>query len=293
MGELISFLYRNSTPEKEEFIKELYLLLQEAGIEDYVIEIDNILMQEGYKENFVIETMVEHELADRAYRLLLNFFIIVRQDHNLSYYTRLIKFLNNLENSLNSKEVISLVNEELTAREQFDVWLQTYLPEYYIDLSDFIFDVRPTFVENLIQLHEGRIDIEPMGYDEELNCRVTTIKRVLNTIYPNTSSDELRERISSLDLIKSYGFTKLMDKQTFYINHLNKINNDIKDSTLVCVDIILYALMMDDETHDIKLTIDEIINKKWLDTRQIMEINKTMKSILDKVGDLCKNQNIS
>ena len=282
MDELSDFLNEYVPPERSALIVKLYNLLNNQGVIEHQIVIDDWLVRQANTEIPAITMGIESELIHYANTYLLRAYIVTVKDSTLVNYIRLIEFLNRLENSVESNLILSTMNENLTAIEQLLHWIELMESTIYNDMFELIVDVRDRLIDNIRDIHENRAEITPVAYPPGYEDRIKRIK----LLYA-----ELPTHV--MDTLVSYTVLRRGDFKQFYtIDELTRrystmVNKSENDSKYVAIDIIAFALMCEHNPAELSETVKAIASKWYVDTYFIMDLMGHIEHILKTKGELC------
>lgn len=282
MDELSDFLNEYVPPERSALIVKLYNLLNNQGVIEHQVVIDDWLVRQANTEIPVITMGIESELIHYANTYLLHAYIVTVKDSTLVNYIRLIEFLNRLENSVESNLILSTMNENLTATEQLLHWIELMESTIYNDMFELIVDVRDRLIDNIRDIHENRAEITPVAYPPGYEDRIKRIK----LLYA-----ELPTHV--MDTLVSYTVLRRGDFKQFYtIDELTRrystmVNKSENDSKYVAIDIIAFALMCEHNPAELSETVKAIASKWYVDTYFIMDLMGHIEHILKTKGELC------
>lgn len=282
MDELSDFLNEYVPPERSALIVKLYNLLNNQGVIEHQIVIDDWLVRQANTEIPAITMGIESELIHYANTYLLRAYIVTVKDSTLVNYIRLIEFLNRLENSVESNLILSTMNENLTAIEQLLHWIELMESTIYNDMFELIVDVRDRLIDNIRDIHENRAEITPVVYPPGYEDRIKRIK----LLYA-----ELPTHV--MDTLVSYTVLRRGDFKQFYtIDELTRrystmVNKSENDSKYVAIDIIAFALMSEHNPAELSETVKAIASKWYVDTYFIMDLMGHIEHILKTKGELC------
>lgn len=282
MDELSDFLNEYVPPERSALIVKLYNLLNNQGVIEHQVVIDDWLVRQANTEIPVITMGIESELIHYANNYLLHAYIVTVKDSTLVNYIRLIEFLNRLENSVESNLILSTMNENLTATEQLLHWIELMESTIYNDMFELIVDVRDRLIDNIRDIHENRAEITPVAYPPGYDDRIKRIK----LLYA-----ELPTHV--MDLLVSYSVLRRGDFKQFYtVDELTRrystmVNKSENDSKYVATDIIAFALMSEHNPAELSETVKAIASKWYVDTYFIMDLMGHIEHILKTKGELC------
>lgn len=282
MDELSDFLNEYVPPERSALIVKLYNLLNNQGVIEHQVVIDDWLVRQANTEIPAITMGIESELIHYANTYLLRAYIVTVKDSTLVNYIRLIEFLNRLENSVESNLILSTMNENLTAIEQLLHWIELMESTIYNDMFELIVDVRDRLIDNIRDIHENRAEITPVAYPPGYEDRIKRIK----LLYA-----ELPTHV--MDTLVSYTVLRRGDFKQFYtIDELTRrystmVNKSENDSKYVAIDIIAFALMCEHNPAELSETVKAIASKWYVDTYFIMDLMGHIEHILKTKGELC------
>lgn len=282
MDELSDFLNEYVPPERSALIVKLYNLLNNQGVIEHQVVIDDWLVRQANTEIPAITMGIESELIHYANTYLLRAYIVTVKDSTLINYIRLIEFLNRLENSVESNLILSTMNENLTAIEQLLHWIELMESTIYNDMFELIVDVRDRLIDNIRDIHENRAEITPVAYPPGYEDRIKRIK----LLYA-----ELPTHV--MDTLVSYTVLRRGDFKQFYtIDELTRrystmVNKSENDSKYVAIDIIAFALMCEHNPAELSETVKAIASKWYVDTYFIMDLMGHIEHILKTKGELC------
>lgn len=282
MDELSDFLNEYVPPERSALIVKLYNLLNNQGVIEHQVVIDDWLVRQANTEIPAITMGIESELIHYANTYLLRAYIVTVKDSTLVNYIRLIEFLNRLENSVESNLILSTMNENLTAIEQLLHWIELMESTIYNDMFELIVDVRDRLIDNIRDIHENRAEITPVTYPPGYEDRIKRIK----LLYA-----ELPTHV--MDLLVSYTVLRRGDFKRFYtVDELTRrystmVNKSENDSKYVAIDIIAFALMCEHNPAELSETVKAIASKWYVDTYFIMDLMGHIEHILKTKGELC------
>jgi hypothetical protein len=282
MDELSDFLNEYVPPERSALIVKLYNLLNNQGVIEHQIVIDDWLVRQANTEIPAITMGIESELIHYANTYLLRAYIVTVKDGTLVNYIRLIEFLNRLENSVESNLILSTMNENLTAIEQLLHWIELMESTIYNDMFELIVDVRDRLIDNIRDIHENRAEITPVAYPPGYEDRIKRIK----LLYA-----ELPTHVT--DLLVSYTVLRRGDFKQFYtVDELTRrystmVNKSENDSKYVAIDVIAFALMSEHNPAELSETVKAIASKWYVDTYFIMDLMGHIEHILKTKGELC------
>lgn len=282
MDELSDFLNEYVPPERSALIVKLYNLLNNQGVIEHQVVIDDWLVRQANTEIPAITMGIESELIHYANTYLLRAYIVTVKDSALVNYIRLIEFLNRLENSVESNLILSTMNENLTAIEQLLHWIELMESTIYNDMFELIVDVRDRLIDNIRDIHENRAEITPVAYPPGYEDRIKRIK----LLYA-----ELPTHV--MDTLVSYTVLRRGDFKQFYtIDELTRrystmVNKSENDSKYVAIDVIAFALMSEHNPAELSETVKAIASKWYVDTYFIMDLMGHIEHILKTKGELC------
>lgn len=277
------FLTEHTTPERRDMLMKTYDLLVTLGHVDHELNIDNLVALYGSVETVAIVMLIEEELMNACHMLLLSYFIVCRKETSLPPYLQLLDFLNYIENTIESETIIHFYNEELTALDQFMSWVEVFRNDLLTEIGSLILDITPSLIENIIQTHELKVDVEVVEFDQTFHDKIKYLKS-LKEISPY--------ELLPIKLIKSQTIKSLMNLDDISAQY-NKLvySEDAHNSEATPFNIVGLAMLSFNDINSLKADIIVLINALYDDLKKTTLIMREIDKILDPSGELCKIMN--
>lgn len=173
-----SFISENTTPTRRDLLMHANELLITLGYTDHELDIENVIGVQGSLDNSIIVSIIENDLLVACEKLALKYFIVTRQDNDIRPYIHLFDFLSYLENTIDSETLLHYYNEELSALDQFNSWVDVFRTDLSTQISDLVLDVMPSLIENIVQSHELKVEHVPIERDEKFHSKIRCLKHL-------------------------------------------------------------------------------------------------------------------
>lgn len=276
------FLTDYATPHRRDLLVDTYDKLVSLGHVDHEINIENFVSLQGSIDTTTIISLIENELLEACHTLALKYYIVCRKEDKLRPYLLLLEVLDYLENTIESTTLIYHNNDELEPIEQFLSWVDVFRNDLSTDISDLILDVMPSLIDNILETHELKVDVEPIEHDEPFHQKIGRLK-----ILRGISSHELL----AVKLIKRNEIKNLMS-----LDLLNrKFNKSVYaldvDPTTTALNVISLAIMSKNDIGSLGHDSKSLTNLLYDDVKKTMSITDNIDRILNQAGDLCKTMN--
>lgn len=283
MNLLDKFIKDNSTEERSELLLRTDELLIALGHHDHQLNIDNLAALEGSVETMALLLLIESELLNACNALLLKYYIVCRKDDSLLPYHSLLEFLNYIENTIESSTVIYYYNDELSAEEQLLSWVEVFRPDLDHDISTLILDVMDTLIENIMEIHELKTDVESTDIDEAFIGKLSYIK----VVRASTELDLLPVRLVRDQIIVN---TLTIDQ---IVSRFAKsiYSDDTLDPTLTPYNLIGFCTLTNNTIETLAHDSKTLCNILYTDVTKVNMLTHAIDTLLRPTGDLCKTMN--
>lgn len=283
MNPLDKFLNDNMVVERAQLLIHVNELLIKLGHHDHVHNIDNLLPLHGNVETMQVLMLIESELIQACHSLSLMYHVVCRREYNVLPYLSLLQFLDYIENTVESETVIYYYNEELTPEEQLLSWVEVFRVDLEFDISTLILDVMPTLIDNIIQIHELRVDVVPVEYNEDFHNKLKFVK-VLKNSTVNT--------ILPVKLIQDQIITNTLTVEQIYKQFATMIySNDAIDSSFTAINIVGFCLITNDTVDNVRNNSHNLTNMLYSDVKKVNILINKIDEVLNPTGELCKTMN--
>lgn len=283
MNLLDKFIKDNTTEERSELLLRTNELLLSLGHHDHELNIDNLAALEGSVETMALLLLIESELLNACDALLLKYYIVCRKDDNLLSYLSLLEFLSYIENTIESSTVIYYYNDELSAEEQLLSWVEVFRPDLEHGISTLILNVMDTLVENIMEIHELKSDVESTEIDEEFIGKLSYIKAVR----ASTQLDLLPVRLVRDQIIK----TTLTIEQIASRFGKSIYSDDTLDPALTPYNLIGFCTLTSNTVETLAHDSKTLCNLLYTDVTKVNMLTHAIDTLLSPTGDLCKTMN--
>lgn len=283
MNVVDKFLTDYTTPERRDLFMRTYELLTSLGHVDHELNIENLVSLHGSAETLSILMMIEGELINACHSLLLNYFIVCRHEMTLPPYLTLLEFLSYIENTIESQTIVYYYNEELSADDQFLSWVEVFREDMLVEIGSLILSVTPTLIENIIQMHELKVELEPVEQDVQFDTKIRylkTLKQCTNHLLLPVALVQKRD-ITSLHSIEETA--NRFAKRIYYSD---EVTPDATPYNLIGI-----AILTSSDINALKADVITLINLLYDDVKKTNLIMCKIDEILDPSGDLCKIMN--
>lgn len=283
MSLLDKFIKDNTPEERGEMVLRTNELLLSLGHRDHELNIDNLASLEGSAETISLLMLIESELLAACRSLLLKYFIVCREQDLLLPYLSLLEFLHYIENTIESSTVVYYYNDELSAEDQLLSWVEVFRPDLEHDISTLILDVMDTLIENILQIHELKIDVESVEVDEVFLSKLPYIKLLRNV----TNKELLPVRLVKDQVIK----TTLTVEQITSRFSKSIYSDDTLDSTITPFNLIGFCMLTNNTIETLAHDTKALCNVLYTDVPKVSGLIHAIDTILSPTGDLCKTMN--
>lgn len=283
MSLLDKFIKDNTPEERGEMLLRTNELLLSLGHHDHELNIDNLASLEGSAETISLLMLIESELLAACKSLLLKYFIVCREQDLLLPYLSLLEFLYYIENTIESSTVVYYYNDELSAEDQLLSWVEVFRPDLEHDIAPLILDVMDTLIENILQIHELKIDVESVEVDEVFLSKLPYIKLLRNV----TNKELLPVRLVKDQVIK----TTLTVEQITSRFSKSIYSDDTLDSTITPFNLIGFCMLTNNAIETLAHDTKTLCNVLYTDVPKVSGLIHAIDTILSPTGDLCKTMN--
>lgn len=277
------FLTEHTTPERRDMLMDTYDLLMTLGHVDHELNIDNLVSLHGSVETVAIVMLIEEELVNACHMLLLSYYIVSRKETSLPPYLLLLRFLSYIENTTESETIIHYHNEELTPLDQFMSWVEVFRNDLLTEIGSLILDVTPSLIENIVQTHELKVDVDIVEFDQSFHTKIKYIKAL----------KEITEyELLPVKLIKNQSISALVniDEVTSRYNKLVYAEDSL-NTEVTPYNIIGLTMLTTNDINSIKADVIFVTNALYVDVKKTNIILSKIDEILDPLGELCKIMN--
>lgn len=283
MSLLDKFIKDNTPEERGEMLLRTNELLLSLGHHDHELNIDNLASLEGSAETISLLMLIESELLAACKSLLLKYFIVCREQDLLLPYLSLLEFLHYIENTIESSTVVYYYNDELSAEDQLLSWVEVFRPDLEHDISTLILDVMDSLIENILQIHELKIDVESVEVDEVFLSKLPYIKLLRNV----TNKELLPVRLVKDQVIK----TTLTVEQITSRFSKSIYSDDTLDPTITPFNLIGFCMLTNNTIETLAHDTKTLCNVLYTDVPKVSGLIHAIDTILSPTGDLCKTMN--
>lgn len=283
MSLLDKFIKDNTPEERGEMLLRTNELLLSLGHHDHELNIDNLASLEGSAETISLLMLIESELLAACKSLLLKYFIVCREQDLLLPYLSLLEFLHYIENTIESSTVVYYYNDELSAEDQLLSWVEVFRPDLEHDISTLILDVMDSLIENILQIHELKIDVESVEVDEVFLSKLPYIKLLRNV----TNKELLPVRLVKDQVVK----TTLTVEQITSRFSKSIYSDDTLDSTITPFNLIGFCMLTSNTIETLAHDTKALCNVLYTDVPKVSGLIHAIDTILSPTGDLCKTMN--
>lgn len=277
-----SFLVNHTTPEHYELLMSGYNQLISSGYVEHEINIENYVALDGTMDNSTIVMLVENELINACHNLALKYYVVCRKDNKLKPYVTLLSFLDYMENNIESETIIYHENNDLDAREQLLSWVEIFRNDISLDISDLVLDVMDSLIDNILEIHELKVDIEPIEPDEMYYSKIKCLK----VLRDNTAKELL-----AILLVKKNHLTSIMSIDEIANRFRKIIYADDTNPEKTAYNIISLAVMSPNDIGSLGHDARSLVNLIYDDVKKTQVLVSQIDTIMDQSGELCKTMN--
>lgn len=277
------FLTDHTTPERRDMLINAYDLLVNLGHVDHELNIENLVALYGTVETVSIVMLIEQEIRDACHLLLFNYHVVCRKEATVPPYLALLTFLDYMENTIESETVLYYYNDELSPVDQILSWVEVFHEHLLIEIGSLILDVTPSLIENILQTHELKSDVETNEYDAAFSNKIQILKQVRE----QSPYDLLPVR-----LIKEQKITALMSLEEI-APRFNKwiYEEDTQNPEVTPFNIIAFSILSFNDVKSLKADIIALVNVLYDDVKKTNKVMGRIDEILNPSGELCKIMN--
>lgn len=277
------YLSDYATPEQRDLYMQVHEMLVSLGHTDHEIDIENIINMQSTMDTAVILNIIDNDLLTACKKLTQQYYIVCRDDNQLKPYLDLMYFLSYLENTIDSEALLYHHNEELTPHDQLLAWVDVFFPEYNTSIGDLTLDVMSSLIENILETHELKADLEPIEFDLTYHKVIKRLK-----LYPHTQFNDL----VGVELIKSALLKEVLPIAVLADKYRRLIyKQDALHPNLTADNIITMALVSDVDSTALGNAAKEFTNLIYDDVKKVSELTHRIDTILNPAGELCKIMN--
>lgn len=284
MNELSEFLYNHMVTIRADMLMDVYRLLINLGYVDHEQEIIKQLNRQDDTENYVIVMAIEGHLIHSVKRLLLNYYIICSDTTELINLYHLLWMLDYFENTIESETIMEYSDENLDSKEQFIRWTELFRPDIKDELDFIIYDIRPTLIDNIRELHSQRQGMEFNEPDQKYLDKISRLKLFREKI--------LSERNLAVTLVKANVIKRLYSLDEIYTKFSADIyKDDINNVVNVATNIIGLVILSDGDIANLTTDAKKLSERLFTDIEYSMKVNNEIEKFMNKAQELCVTMN--
>lgn len=269
MNESLSILLENYFNESKTLIyTEVNQLLLSYGYDEHLEQVEELINSPIAEDSFNAPFEIEAIFNKACHDILIKMFI-VPMDSDLLMYHKLLTALYKLENSLDSKMVIEIIEDSVHLENPKDTLVA--LLEQVCDLDwafliNSIREVRVTLIDSLKQVHNSKIQDEADRDNQELSLmdetRVNTIRNFFNS---NPQS-------LTFNMVTS-GYLSIPVDDDVVLPKMASILTNLTDEPTIAAELIAMALITPIKLTSVNAQAKVFNNKLFADPRVIMNIS--------------------
>lgn len=243
METIHDFMGEKAIPEHFVLIKELDVLFESQGYVTHEESLAEIGYDIGVIDDVIVVDKILNTYKQHLNKLLLKMFVVTYEDATVYQLKDILETLIQLEKTIESETIVSSHREENGPITQLIEWV-TIIDESKVTLfEDLVLEVSESLIENIFELHELRVPLEPIEIDPKIPIRISFIKKMVSSIEDKTTYPLL-----VLDYIKKYGFKDFADKETLSAVFGSQLRaNPVTSMNLrrIATDILAICLLLD------------------------------------------------
>lgn len=243
METIHDFMGEKAIPEHFVLIKELDALFESQGYVTHEESLAEIGYDIGVIDDVIVVDKILNTYKQHLNKLLLKMFVVTYEDATVYQLKDILETLIQLEKTIESETIVSSHREENGPITQLIEWV-TIIDESKVTLfEDLVLEVSESLIENIFELHELRVPLEPMEIDPKIPIRISFIKKMVSGI-----EDKASHPLLVLDYIKKYGFKDFADKETLSAMFGSQLRaNPVTNMNLrrIAIDILAICLLLD------------------------------------------------
>lgn len=282
MDTIDRFLTDHATPERRDLLMNTYNQLVTLGHVDHEIKIENFVSIQGDIDNSSIVMLIENELLGACHDISLKYFVVCRKEDKLSPYLKLLEFLDYLENTIESDTLIYHHNDELDARDQLLSWVDVFRNDLSTDISDLVLDVMDSLINNLLEIHELKVNIVPVEHDHLFHVKIKCLKALRDLTNRNLLAVLLIKGNQIKSTLSIPELARLFNKSVY------ALDTDVSDTAL---NIVSLAVMSPNDVGSLGHDAKTLTNLLYDDVKKTNLLVTQIDQIIDQSGELCKIMN--
>lgn len=243
METILEFMSEKAIPEHVILIIELNNLFNDYGYIAHEESLNELKYGFGVLDDVINVDRILNTYKQHLIKLLSNLFIVVYEEITIYQLKDMVLTLLQLEKSIESQSILSLYQEDNIPIQQLLDWVQ-FIDESKLSLfEDYILEVSESLIENIVELHELRVPLEPLEVNPKIPIRIALLKKLIKQ-----SNSDIPKPLLVLDHIKKYGFKEFVDKETLSAKFGTLLrakpitNKNLKDITL---EVLAICLLLD------------------------------------------------
>lgn len=276
------FLYNNTSPESYELLMATHNQLIANGHVGHELNIQNYVSLEGTMDNSSIVSLIYEELLKACHEHTLSYYIVCRKDDKLKSYLNLFEFMHYLEHTIDSSTVIYHLNDELEPLEQLLSWVDVFRNDLNTDISDLVLDVTSSLIDNVAELHELKVDVEPVELDVLFHTKIGHLKNM---------REHTKARLLGVELVKRNLIKTVHSIEELYFKFNKYIYSQDTGARDVALNIISVSILSSNDISSIVSDSRELTNLLYDDVKKTNDIIANIDDILTYTGDLWKTMN--
>lgn len=277
------YLTDHTTPERRDMLIGAYDLLVSLGHVDHELNIENLVSLHGSVETISILMLIESEIIAACHNLMYSYHIVCRRETTVLPYLGLLTFLNYIENTIESETVLYYYNDELTPVDQLLSWVEVFREDLLVDIGSLILDVTPSLIENILQTHELKSDVEITEYDAAFHSKIRLVKLLREHCPYDILPIALIKEQKLKTLVKVEEIPKRYGKWLYMA--------DSENPEVTPFNIIAFLMLTTNDIPSLKADVITLVNALYDDVKKTTQIMRRVDEILNPSGELCKIMN--
>lgn len=203
---VLEFLSVKAVPEHYHLIKELNILFESQGYTNHEEALTELEYDIGAIDDIIVVDKILAIYKQHLIKLLLKMFIVVYEEISIYQLKDILETMILIEKSIESELILSLYKEENTPTVQLIEWIIALAEDKTLLFEDYVIEVNESLIENIVDLHELRVPLEPEELDPKIPLHLSFIKSLLNS--------EIVKPTLVKDYITKYGFKSFTTNET-------------------------------------------------------------------------------
>lgn len=182
LSEIKDYLLVRLTPERTAIFIEALQLIHSYEIMSPIDSINEIVSLEDTYSNEEALGLIESVIVNVLQEILANLFVLTTG--NLLQQLNLLKGLNLLEHYIDSDVIVTEHDEELPPQEMLLKYLNLVTNQTVEYFDEFIIDVRPALITNLVEDHQSQIDAVVRNNEDGIETDKLTLVKTFAEKHP-------------------------------------------------------------------------------------------------------------